>query len=424
MFKTQPRRHKQTGFTIVEALIALAVMGFGLLSLASMQLKLAGTGDVARQRTEAIRLAEQKIEELRSFTGISSGTINWNGLVPKVTVSGTDTYPPVTDNITPSTYLAGSTNGTNVSYTRTWTLGGLTTDPMRTASVSVAWINRAGEAQSVTLSTVISKSDPSDSGFLTFPLQQNTNLKLPGNRNINIPIPSIDLGGGKSALVIQSGVTLVFSNVTAGIIQKCSGTVTAATYAADAGNGATVGCSDFLGYVLSGYVSGAITTSPLMPTGIDTSSITGSNGTISCVFGPAPDPLHPGSYITGYDYYLCAIPVALNQTWSGRIRLKGVLNPTATYKTLLVCRFPYGSSLQNNNENNSNALSTQYVSVNESLDNQNYYILADTLTANASCPTITASGGTVANGGAVLTTVFQTCTTAVLSSGTSDCPPP
>src|SRR5665647_2333889 len=104
MFKTQPRRHKQTGFTIVEALIALAVMGFGLLSLASMQLKLAGTGDVARQRTEAIRLAEQKIEELRSFTGISSGTINWNGLA-----NGTDT-------ITPSTYLVGSTNGTNVSY--------------------------------------------------------------------------------------------------------------------------------------------------------------------------------------------------------------------------------------------------------------------------------------------------------------------
>ena len=412
MFKTQPRRHKQTGFTIVEALIALAVMGFGLLSLASMQLKLAGTGDVARQRTEAIRLAEQKIEELRSFTGISSGTINWNGLA-----NGTDT-------ITPSTYLVGSTNGTNVSYTRTWTLGGAPTDPMRTASVSVAWINRAGEPQSVTLSTVISKSDPSDSGFLTFPLQQNTNLKLPGNRNINIPIPSIDLGGGKSALAIGSGVTLVFSNVTAGIIQKCSGTITAAAYAAGAGNGATVGCIDFLGYLLSGYVSGGITTSPLMPTGIDTSSITGLNGTISCVFGPAPDPLNLGSYITGYDYYLCAIPVALNQTWSGRIRLKGVLNPTATYKTLLVCRFPYGSSLQNNNENNSNALSTQYVSVNESLDNQNYYILADTLTANASCPTITASGGTVANGGAVLTTVFQTCTTAVLSSGTSDCPPP
>ena len=78
MFDLQRHRRKEAGFTLIETLVALVVMGFGVLSLAGMQLNLSRSGDVAKQRTEATRLAQEKVETLRSFTGISSGTLNWN----------------------------------------------------------------------------------------------------------------------------------------------------------------------------------------------------------------------------------------------------------------------------------------------------------------------------------------------------------
>ena len=417
MFTLQHRHHKQAGFTLIEALVALVVMGFGLLAVAGMQLNLARNADVAKQRTEAIRLAQEKIEALRSFTSIASisaGDINWNELATS------------SDVITPANYLAGATNATNATYTRNWTLGGVIADPMRTASVTVTWNDRAGEAQSVTLATVLSKSDPSDSGFLTFPLPQNTNLKRPKNRNINVPVPAIDLGGGKSALKLATNLTIVFSDISGSVVQKCTGNVTATDYAAGAGNGATVGCTDYPAFLLAGYVSGSLQTtvvtgnpnnpipndSVTMPTGINTSNLTGwdSSGgkTISCVYRVASDQT-TGVEIPTLHYYLCVIPVTASGTgsaWSGTVRLGGVKTTDDRTK---VCRFQYAaSSFLSSNMRNVQA----YSNVNESLDNQNYYIESST---NDSCPSISSSECssnspcTIANGGIVATTMHQNC---------------
>ena len=414
-----PRHHrKEAGFTLIETLVALVVMGFGVLSIAGMQLNLSRSGDVAKQRTEATRLAQEKVETLRSFTGISSGTLNWNGLASN------------SDFITPDTFRTGFTNATNVTYTRTWTLGGAITDPLRAAAVTVAWNDRANVAQSVTLSTVLSKSDPSDSGFLTFPLPQNTNLKRPKNRNINVPVPSIDLGGGKSALQLAAGLTVVFSDISGGVVQKCIGTVTAVSYASGAGNGVTVGCTNYTAFILAGYVSGSLSTTVVagnptapipndvatMPTGINTSSITNwdssSGKTISCVYRVASDQT-TGIELPSYHYYLCVIPVTssgTNSAWSGTVRLGGV---TTSNNQTKVCRFEYAaSSFLTSNMRNVQA----YSNVNDSLDNQNYYIESS---AGATCPTITSTGGTVANGGAVATTLHQDCRSSASPSTTA-----
>ena len=78
--RTRHRQLKQRGFSLIEALIALLVMAFGMLALAGMQASVSYGGDMAKQRGEAMRLAQERIEQMRSYTGLSTGAINWNGI--------------------------------------------------------------------------------------------------------------------------------------------------------------------------------------------------------------------------------------------------------------------------------------------------------------------------------------------------------
>ena len=112
----------QRGFTLLEALIALVLVAFGLLVLAGVNLKLARSEDVAKQRGEAARLAQEKIEQLRSFTRISSqpGTLAWNDLA-----NGGDT---IAEPVAPEYH-------TNTTFARSWTLQGTSADE-RTVSAT------------------------------------------------------------------------------------------------------------------------------------------------------------------------------------------------------------------------------------------------------------------------------------------------
>jgi type IV pilus modification protein PilV len=430
--KQQPRRRarhpNQLGMSLLEALVALVVMAFGMLALAGMQLNLSRSADVAKQRTEAMRLAHERLENMRSFTDISTGTINWNGL----------------DGLT----RTFATTNTNAAYAIDSSMSGADADAMRAASVTVRWLDRAGDNaqvnglaadgatafsfnQQVSLDTVISRTDPRDPGFVGNPLPLNTVLRRPKNRNINIPIAAIALPGGRSAYELSPGVTIVFSDLSGSVIERCTATVDATSYA----NG-TAGCAVFDAYILAGYVSGEITPTgtplpaasapyfpvPTLPTGINTSGLTGwdSSGgkVISCIYTRAIDQSDlsppPTATATLAHYYLCLIPVTPGGTYSGTVRLGGV----ATNSNRKVCRFQYAasSSLTPNMRN-----IQPYVSVGESLDSQNYYIENSN---NNNCPTISSSGGTTTNGGSVATTLHQNCrsSTSPTTTATGTCP--
>jgi hypothetical protein len=159
-----------------------------------------------------------------------------------------------------------------------------------------------------------------------------------------------------------------------------------------------------------------------LPTGVNTSSLTGwdnSGGkTISCIYTRATDQSDvsppPAATPELAHYYLCVIPVTPGGTYSGTVRLGGI-PVNSEYK---VCRFQYASSV-NLTANMRNV--QPYVTVNESLDSQNYYIENSN---NNNCPTVASgSGGTVANGGAVATTMHQNCRSGSPSTGaTGTCP--
>ncbi|MFO1329697.1 MAG: prepilin-type N-terminal cleavage/methylation domain-containing protein [Rubrivivax sp.] len=343
------------GFTLIEALIALAVVAFGLMGIASMQGLLSRSSDVAKQRSEAVRLAQQQIETMRAYTSIAvvAGQTSWNGLA-----NGTDTTT------------------TNATYTRTWTVAGVTTDPMRRVSVNVAWTDRAGEAQNVTLNSVISKTDPIDVGLMGFPLPQNTTLKRPKNRNLNIPVPAVDLGNGKSVYQLANNFAVVFGNDTGYVVMKCDFVVSSASQLDS--------CITYSAYILAGYVSLSGGSFP-GGLGLNTAGLTGTTG-VTCTMGNAVDQ-NDGTTIAGYKYYLCVVALAPNTTWSGTVKLTGMQTGT----DLLVCRFQFPSS----GSVSANARNVQpYSTVAESLDNQNYVI-----TTSSACPTI----------GGLATTLHQNC---------------
>jgi Tfp pilus assembly protein PilV len=361
---------RQRGFTILEAMVAMLVTAFGLLGLVGMQLSLSRNADVAKQRGEATRLAEEKLEDLRSFTAIDA-------------TQGQESWAELSD--------SDDTLTTNVAFSRSVTLDGSASDTMRFAQVAVTWRDRANEEQSVVMRSVVSRTDPADVGALGFPLPNNTTLKRPKNRSMNIPVPATDLGNGKSAYQLANNLAVVFSNDTGYIVQKCDFQITTAAQLDS--------CEAYDAYILAGYVSKTMSSFP-STLGVNTGSITGydTSRNIDCSFGDAVNQ-NSGGLIAGYKYYLCIVPVVSGGTWSGTLRLKGM----ATGTNYLVCRmqYPTANGLTNNARN-----VQPYSAVNDSLDNQNYII-----TTSSQCPTVTS----------LATTLHQDCRSSNAQRAT-DCP--
>jgi prepilin-type N-terminal cleavage/methylation domain-containing protein len=360
------RLRAQRGFSLIEAMIALLVMAFGMLALSGMQLSLSRNADVAKQRSEAMRIAQERIEIARSYTSLAaSGGIDWTNLVADVAA--------------PATVTAN----TNATFNVVVTAGGAVTDAARTLQVAVNWTDRANDPQSVSLVTVVSKNDPKDPGFLGNPLP-NTVLKRPKNRNINIPIPALDLGGGRSATQFDVNYVIVYSNITAGVVQICdpvtAGTTATVTEINDALANTYGTCVDVAGYIVAGYV-GRTSTSVNFPTGMTHGDVIRNTAHatqgVRCLYADATDQGN-GTLITadnGYKYYVCVVPLESPFTWSGTVRLGGVL----TSGDYIVCRYQYTQTNITANERNVQP----YAGVNMSMDEQNYLV---TTSSSATCP--------------------------------------
>lgn len=247
------RRHRaHAGFTLIEALVALLVTALGMLAIAGMQITISGSSDVAKQRSEAVRLAQLKIEQLRSFEQITADGTKFDYATD--VVSGNDTVSP------------GGGYTTNTTYTRTWTLtkDGVNapaadgSDPQKWIQVNVAWTDRAGQAQNVRLDSVISRADPVKLGTL-YTGPGGTQVRRPKNRDINIPYPAISLPGQMSAFKPPPSTNnYIFDNVTGDILGFCNdsavtNSLTTNTALSLSGT-VTAGCTSQPAYVLSGYI--------------------------------------------------------------------------------------------------------------------------------------------------------------------------
>jgi type IV pilus modification protein PilV len=207
------RPYRQRGFTLLEALVALLVVSFGMLGIAAFQFTLSRTSDIAKQRTEATRIAQKEIDRLRSFAQRESDSN-----------VGDTRYTYVDDVVS-----AGSVPVTGLSTNTTFNLQRQVTAPaadrFRWINVIVSWDDRTGQNQQVRLASAISDGDPSDIGLLGVTRRNATTLR-PKNRNINIPYPAVNLAGGaSSAFVPPPGNTVfTFNNITGDVTGTCRAT--------------------------------------------------------------------------------------------------------------------------------------------------------------------------------------------------------
>lgn len=135
---------KQKGFSLTEALVAFVVTSAGLIAIASFQAGLFTESAHNKARTEAMSLAQQKIEEFRHYTHASEDNFidsNGDGIMDA-----------------DGTYGENPIDGQNAQFTRSWDLA--TTSRGKQIDVTVSWQDSANQTQSVMLGAEITWVSP------------------------------------------------------------------------------------------------------------------------------------------------------------------------------------------------------------------------------------------------------------------------
>jgi hypothetical protein len=213
MASTPQLRRRIRGVSLVEALVALAVMSIGMLALVGVQSTMRLNSDLAKQRTEATRIASEEIERLRSFT--SMGAVQG-----QPGISYDEIASRVVENYQPPDGIG------NTSYRVQRTIVDLATRAQKLVSVQVQWIDRTNQQQTVTVDSAISAAAPTLAAMLLVPHRESPSSRNQG-RHVSIPPDAVDLGDGHSRYEPPNsgGVGWYFNNLT-GEMRACGAGVT------------------------------------------------------------------------------------------------------------------------------------------------------------------------------------------------------
>jgi Tfp pilus assembly protein PilV len=321
------------GVSLIEAVVALAVMAIGLLGVAGVQATLRANSDVTKQRAEAVRLAQQKIEGLRSFRDLTGGGATYVGL---------DGGVPET--ILPIQRRNGSftSNTTFTRTTRVTSMGSADGAPdleavprAKSVTISVSWADSSGQLQSVRLTSAIAGIAPALAGSLAVPPDGGTPVRQPSGRDRGIPSGAKNLGDGTSVWkppVTNGTVAWRFNNAD-GLVTLCrvASTDTTDNLTLERLAGAcTLGNARFLG----GYVRYALNRT--QPVNLDAlrpgteiltpQPLIGVSYTTRVVRDPLLEPCITQSIVgvESYTAFYCAIPVTVSDNdptprWSGKV---------------------------------------------------------------------------------------------------------
>ena len=234
----------QRGVSLIEAIVAMAVMAFGMLGIVGLQSTLRQNSDVAKQRSEAVRIAEEAIEQWRAFSimGATSGAAF--GYASIATPTNLQVIAP------------DATNKFNTTYTLQRTIGSFAPG-LKSMRAEVSWVDRTGQAQSIVLDTIIARADPALSGRLTMDPGGGAALP-PQGRHAAIPVVADNRDNGKKSIFMPAGsgggVLWVFDNLTGVIVGVCNTVVTGQAQVTEANTQACVASTSGFGLPLSGFV--------------------------------------------------------------------------------------------------------------------------------------------------------------------------
>ncbi len=350
----RPATHAARGISLIEAVVALAVMAFGMLAYVGMQSSLRFNSDVAKQRSEAVRIAQEAIEAWRAYSSV-----------------GADAGPDYQLDI--ATAADEAVAGENTTYTLSRTVDAAASPGaprMKTLKVEVSWHDRNGEPQSVVLSTTIAASPPELAGSLGVP-DAGGAARLPQGRNPAIPRGAFDLPGGKSAYKPPGATARVwlFDNLTGVITSVCNfpGEDLSLLVEADS-------CVQRPSWLISGFVrfspgpdpDAATPLGEQIPLGVRADAVGVAFDDGWCYVAPMQDPK------LTYTSYSCRVPQSADTTWTGTILLGWPLDLSRHD----VCRYSNGEAGNINHPR-------VYVGLAQSLTQQNFLVVDQGVT----CPT-------------------------------------
>lgn len=334
--KTLELGGRARGVSLIEALVALAVMAFGMLGVVGMQTSLRSNADLSRQRAEAVRLAQEEVERMRNFSVLRTADA----------ASGQLAFDAIAT-VARATVPASAANTTFLR--ETFVAAPAASDPLvRHARVVVLWADRrasdAADLNRVELSTMIAGVPP-EAAALSAMRTDRGPLQQPQGRHFAVPRGATDLGDGTSSFNppgAPADRSWIFNNTTGLITKICepAGTCTATNR-----------------WLLSGRVAFATGAAP-------TAAEAENPGDPAIALTMRVDRNRTGYFpssavdepcftelvdTTRLDYY-CAMPTSLldpgavgQRVWYGRVRFGGISLSTsladATATNYKVCRY-------------------------------------------------------------------------------------
>jgi type II secretory pathway pseudopilin PulG len=323
---------RQRGVSLVEAVVALAVLGFGILGVVGTQLALRTTSDVSKQRAEAVRIAQATLERARAYSVLDNPPL------------GSRAFTDLQDQN--PTEVAGL--ATNTTFSVAIRTNDHFDDPAaprsRAVAVTVTWPDRTGQTQSVVVNGLVAGVAPEIAGSLRVPGERTPGERARGGRHPAIPAAAVPQSGGTSRFTPpgEPDVVWVFDDRTGIITTICNPPDT---------------CVSANALLLQGFVRFALPDPPVLPTGADaelppTPPTTELRAALQVeVATTAPTtttiPCFEDRTLPTAIAYYCAIPVPTTppSVWSGRVALSGfgivdtlTVNPTDRALSR-VCRY-------------------------------------------------------------------------------------
>lgn len=192
---TTTMNRKPRGFSMIEVLIAVVVLGFGLMALAALQTSIIRSSSETKAQTVALQLAKDKVEDLRSFQTLAGyqALTSGNDTATESAVTYTRTWTVTRFGFQPSvgafaaiTTLTGATPAADaggVAFTAN--------NEYKRVAVSVTWTDANGTNQSIGIEDAIGAVSPGDGAKVVL---NNTASSEPRYPRVLINDPSLTEG--------------------------------------------------------------------------------------------------------------------------------------------------------------------------------------------------------------------------------------
>ena len=305
---TKSPRRRQRGITLVEALVGFLVLSMGVLGAARLQSWLRLNGDIARQRTEAVGLARQDMEQLRKFANAAA----FDGI---------------------GTHQASSSD-TPTTYTLNRTVTPASDATLKHSQISVSWLDRSGTTQAIQLQSNLSSTAPIYSAVLAIAPQDR--VLTPRH---HLPAGAKVLSDGRSVVKPSghSNIAWIVNNATGLVSSQCH--VRASLAVRDITNADLTECTAVSGSLLSGYIRFSLSTTPDAALANDKPMPLAVNLLLEPSMATAPR-CETDTAATSIAY-TCLVPQASSDGgWAGQLRIAPegwAIGNTAT--TFMVCRY-------------------------------------------------------------------------------------